>query len=102
MTDEAAVSGEASTEVIVQLRPDVARALRGQAPASAESRAIVAVLGEHGVALEPVHVSAVEPAAASYFRLEVPDLQAAETVIAALRAVDAVEAAYPKPRASPP
>jgi len=86
----------------VQLRPDVARALRGQAPVSAESRAIVAVLDEHGVALEPVHVGAVEPAAASYFLLEVPDLRAAETVVAALRAAGAVEAAYPKPRASPP
>ena len=86
----------------MQLRLDIARALRGERAESLEARAIVAALAAQGIALEPVRAGTVEPESASYFRLEAPSLEAAESVVAALRAAAVVEAAYPEPPASPP
>ena len=98
----AAPPADEPVEVIVQVREDVARALRDDGAPSPEAEALLAAAEAAGVLLAPVHVADSDDPSASYFRFEARDLDDARRVVEALGATEAVEAAYPKPRAYPP
>jgi len=91
-------SNEEPVEVIVQVRADVADALRGDALSSREARDLLAAAEEAGVTLTPVHPEADDAVSASYYRFDARDLDDA-ALVETLLATNAVEAAYPKPRA---
>lgn len=90
-----------AVEVILELRDNVARALRRHHP-SADARALTAAIDELGIELAPVLPDAVDPALEARYRFEAPDLETAQAIVQRLRETGAVEAAYPKPRASLP
>jgi hypothetical protein len=96
------VQGQEGIEVFVQLRADAARALRGVAPVGPEAAALRTALADLGVELEPVDPDTGDPALATHYWLHADDLDAATEIVARLRETGAVEAAYPKPRASLP
>ena len=50
-----------------------------------------------GLTLEPMHRDTDDPTLQSYFVVEVPDHATAQRVMARLRQLEAVEAAYVKP-----
>jgi hypothetical protein len=50
-----------------------------------------------GYELLPMHAGTSDPKLATYFKVEVPDREAAERVITSLNRISAVEAAYWKP-----
>jgi hypothetical protein len=90
-------------EVVVRLRPDTARAFRNGAVARGVAGAteVAAVLDRFGAALQPQHPGISDPQLASYFTISGLSVAEAEQIAAALRELDAVEAAYIQPRASP-
>ena len=98
--DESLADGP--VEVIVQVRPAAAAALRADVEESVEARALLAAAEAAGVSLLPVHPDAHDAASASYFHFEARDIVDARRIVEALLATEAVEAAYPKPRAYPP
>lgn len=99
--DESLADGP--VEVVVQLRPAAAAAaLRAGADTSPEAQALLAAAEAEGIALSPVHPEADDAASASYYRFEARDLKEARRIVEALLATEAVETAYPKPRAYPP
>ncbi len=67
-------SNEEPVEVIVQVRADVADALRGDALSSREARDLLAAAEEAGVTLTPVHPEADDAVSASYYRFDARDL----------------------------
>jgi hypothetical protein len=87
-----------SVEITIKLRADVARSLHGTAAPSA----LAATLGDLAAKLEPLHRGATDPLLVPYFRLQAPDLPAAEQIVEKLRKSDAVEAAYVKPHDEAP
>ncbi len=89
-------------EVSVQLRPDVAKALQGQGPVSAEARDVELAGEELGVRLVPTHPRAEDLTLVRHFRVLVEDDQDAVRVAAALREHAGVEAAFVKPPAELP
>lgn len=88
--------------VTVQVSADVARVLYGQASPTADSRELMEITQELGVALEPLHPGVEDLSLARYFVIEVADPAAAEQVIARLQGSNAVEAAYLQPPGEPP
>ncbi|HEV8649143.1 MAG TPA: hypothetical protein VG276_06980 [Actinomycetes bacterium] len=105
-----------SVPIIVQVRPELAAGLHGQA-AAPEARALVRAAESLGAPLRPLHPASPaesggigrnaatgtgDPELAAWFTLEVPDQAAAERAVGVLRAVDGVTAAYVKPPAEPP
>jgi hypothetical protein len=101
---QAGEQGEhARMEIIVRLHPDVARTLLGRrgagtVPGAAE---VTAVLGRFGVELTPQHPGLSDPNLAAYFTVSAPSFAQAEAIAAALRELDAVEAAYIQPPPHP-
>jgi hypothetical protein len=88
-------------QVSVHVRPDVARALHGQAPPTLASEELVDVASRLGVSLEPVHARTSSPELMTQFAVYVPDIETARKVAEALRRTEAVEGAYYTPPASP-
>jgi hypothetical protein len=117
-----------SVQIAVQVRPEVAAGLRGQAgapeapappgapeataPAGApeapalagapEARALKDVAESLGASPRPVQPSGGDPELGVWFTLEAPDRAAAEQAVEVLRALDGVTAAYVKAPAEPP
>ena len=86
-------------EVTVYLRADLARGLGGERPATAAARELARAVEELGIGPLPPGpaVDDGRPATAIAVAVAVPDLAAAERLIARLRRVEGVEAAYVKP-----
>jgi hypothetical protein len=89
-------------EIVVQLNQGAASELTRATEASSASEQSLPGLEDLGLALEPMHPGASDPALAAYFTVEVPDAEAADRALEALRRSDVVEAAYMKPSAEPP
>lgn len=89
-------------EIVVQLSQGAAAELARETEASAGAEQSVPGLEDLGLSLEPMHPGESDPALASYFTVEVPDADAADRALGALRRSDAVEAAYVKPSSEPP
>jgi hypothetical protein len=89
-------------DVIVVVRPEVGRALRDDSGSSPEAQALLAAAEEVAVVLAPADSGADDDSSASYYRFEARDEADARRVVEALRATDAVVAAYRKPPATPP
>lgn len=85
------------TQVTVQVSADVARALRQQRPATAESESLLSMIETFGLTIEPMHHDTDDPSLQSYFIVEAPDHATAQGVMDRLRQSEAVEAAYVKP-----
>jgi len=88
---------EADIEVSVKLQPEVADAVGRPEARTPEARAIIGVVEELGAPLRPVHPRHADPELRTYYRVEVPDEQAAEQVRKALAELKGVEAAYIQP-----
>jgi hypothetical protein len=88
-------------EIVVQVSDGTARALRGDAPPTDESREIEDVAVEAGVKLVPLHPESDDPSLACYLITEVSDEAAAE-VAAALTRSPGVESVFAKPAGEPP
>jgi hypothetical protein len=93
------MTGQPVTQLSLQIRPDVARALHGLEPPSAASRSLAALATELGATLEPVHPGTRSAPLLTYFTLHAPN---AQQLAVALRRHEAVEGAWITPPASPP
>ena len=95
-------------ETVIQLRSDVAKAMQGTVDvgeAAGElwkaTRDLEQELDRLGVSLEPVHPGTQDAELARYFTLsETPEFDP-ERILAPLRGLEAVTAAYVKPQAQP-
>lgn len=94
-------------EAVIQLRADLARLMQGDAVGAwpnhlaAVRRDLDAELSRLGASLRPMHPGVKDTELARYFTLTgIPDPQQ-ETVLATLRNLEAVTAAYVKPEAEP-
>ncbi|MGH9881298.1 MAG: hypothetical protein ACRD6N_07665 [Pyrinomonadaceae bacterium] len=85
------------TEITLQVRPEVARALQHRGQPSAESEELLKTAANLGVSLEPIHPGTEDPILISYFTAAVADPDSVEQVLDRLRQCRAVEAAYVKP-----
>lgn len=89
-------------EVVVQLRPEAARALHGLSPPTAESSEVASRLEQLGVELRALHPGESDARLLPHFAVDVEDPQTAQQVVDALRQSPAVEGAYIKPAADLP
>jgi hypothetical protein len=89
-------------DVIVQLSPDAADAVRGGDPTPSDLQEAQEKLRSLGLRLDPLHVRAEDPSLGSWFRVSVEDEPTAEDVAATLRTSAAVESAYVEPPSAPP
>jgi len=89
-------------EVVVQLRPEIAQALHGHGPPTAESSEVASRLKKFGVELRALHPGARDPSLQPHFAVDVKDPETAQQVVDALRESPAVEGAYIKPAAELP
>jgi len=90
------------TEVVVRLRPQIARVLQGidqDAPGASQLRA---VLSRFGAELKPQHPGTQDPGLQSYFVISGVSATQADSIAAALRRLESVEAAYVQPIPIPP
>jgi hypothetical protein len=96
-----------TTEIVVRLRPDVARAFQDKSAVanSAATRDAIrdmeAVLARFGAKMRPQHPGVSDPGLAAYFTVQGVSPSRAEELAAALRQLKTVEAAYVKPPAEP-
>jgi hypothetical protein len=67
-------------------------------PHSQEARLAELRQALKGVQVEPLHPGSTDPALASYYRAEVPDMNSAAKIIEMARGLPSVAAAYVKPR----
>ena len=90
-------------DIVVRLRPDIASLFHGDGDqAAVEVMEVTAVLRRFGVDLKPQHPGASDAELQSYFTISgVASAAEAERIAAALRKLEAVEAAYVQPLASP-
>ena len=84
-------------EVTVYLRPEVARGLGGDQSATPAVSELARAVEELGIGPLPPSAAAEDGRPATAIAVEVPDLAAAERVVARLRRVEGVVAAYVKP-----
>ena len=84
-------------QVTVQVPPDVARTLHERGPPTAKSEALLRMIEELGLTLDPMHPDMDDPKLQSYFLIDVPDHATARRVIDRLQQSKAVEGAYVKP-----
>ncbi len=89
-------------EIVVQLSHTATAELARKSEASPGPEHPLPGLEDLGLSFEPMHPGESDPALAAYFTVEVPDADAADRALGALRRSDAVEAAYMKPSAEPP
>jgi hypothetical protein len=89
-------------EVVVQLRPEIARALQGLGPPTSESSEVASRLEQFGVELRALHPGASDPNLLPHFAVDVEDPETAQQVAETLRQSPAVLGAYVKPDAELP
>jgi len=82
--------------VVVELARRLRGELGGRAAASPTGRTLRKILAEHDAVVLP-SVSADDDDAFPYTTIQVPDMERANSLATALRAVDGVESAYAKP-----
>lgn len=82
-------------EVVIQIAPS---ATATSAPPNAARQAVQKL----GLKLEPLHPGTTDPVLSTYYRVQAPDREAAERVVAAVRRLPSVAAAYVKPPDEPP
>lgn len=82
--------------VVVELARRLRSELGGRATRSPAGRTLTRLLAEHDGVMLPSSVSA-DDAAFPYTTIEVPDMERANSLATALRAVAGVESAYAKP-----
>lgn len=87
------------TDIVVRLVADAARALRGGVQ-DASVTELETVLMRFGAELRQQHPGVSDPQLQSYFTLSVESAEQADRIAAALRELDAVDAAYVQPRPS--
>jgi hypothetical protein len=85
------------TEITLQVRPEVARALQQLGQPAAESEELLQTVADLNVSLQPIHPGTEDPILISYFTVAVSDPDSVERVLDRLRQCRAVEAAYIKP-----
>lgn len=81
----------------IKVRADAARDLHRRQPGTTAARELSRVARELGIVLEPLHPGARDPLLVPYFTAQVPDGEAAGSVLDRLRCLAAIEAAYVKP-----
>jgi len=96
-----AIEERMTMDIIVRLRVDIARALHSGAENAAATQGLQAVLTQFGVALKPLHPGVSDPQLQSYFMISGVTSADADHIVAALRTLDEVEAAYVQPPMSP-
>lgn len=89
-------------EVVVQVSPDVAPAVRGGTPSTEPSREIFDAAAELGVVLDPMDPGSAESPLADYFVVMVADPDLAQDIATRFQRCQAIEAAYVKPPAELP
>jgi hypothetical protein len=89
-------------DVIVQLSPEAADAVRAGDPTPSGLQEAQEKLRSLGLSLEPLHARAEDPSLGSWFRVSVEAEPTAEEVAATLRTSAAVESAYVEPPSAPP
>lgn len=82
--------------VVVQLSPDVARAIH-EGDSSDAAETLQALLDDMNVAMNPMHPNTRDPLLIPYFTVDVSDRAKAEQVVAELNELPFVEGAYIKP-----
>jgi hypothetical protein len=102
LSNSASPVAEEMVDIVVRLRPDIAPLFHIGGDQAVEAMEVTAVLKQFGVDLRPQHPGASDPELQSYFTISgVSSTAEAERIAAALRKLDAVEAAYVQPLASP-
>ena len=86
-------------DIIVRVRVDIARALYSERAVAAHG--LKELLTRFGVELKPLHPGVSDPHLQSYFMIVGVPQADADQIVAALRALDEVEAAYVQPPVSP-
>lgn len=84
-------------QITVQLDAAATRCLQHQGPPTPDIQELVRITEQFGVVLQPIHPETEDPNLSRHFTVEAPDRTAAERMIAGLRKIRAVEAAYLKP-----
>jgi hypothetical protein len=87
--------------VVVQLKLEEALELQTGRSLSPNLERVVQLVSEAGGALQAIHPGATHPLLAPYFKVDVPDREAAERLVTPLLANGAVVAAYIEPSISP-
>src|SRR5215510_5737871 len=65
-------------QVVIQVSPDIARALHQRSPPIGESETLLRTIETFGLKLEPMHPDTNDPDLQSYFRVEVKDQATAQ------------------------
>jgi hypothetical protein len=89
------------TDVVVSLRPETARAFHGNVKDPGAGR-LNAILSQFHAELRPQHPGTSDPELQSYFTISGLSPAQADSITAALRALEVVRAAYVQPAPSPP
>ena len=84
-------------QVVIQVSPDIARALHQRSPPIGESETLLRTIETFGLKLEPMHPDTNDPDLQSYFKVEVKDQATAQRLIEQLQKLAGIEAAYVKP-----
>ena len=84
-------------DLTVQVTPELAPALRHEAPATERARAIEKTVQAAGLGLRPLHSGTTDATLSRYFAVDVPDAATAQRIAHELLGLDGVEAAYVKP-----
>jgi hypothetical protein len=90
------------TEVVVRLRPETARVFHGIDQDAPGARQLRAVLSRFDAELKPQHPGTSDPGLQSYFTISGVSAAQADSIAAAFRQLEAVEAAYVQPTPAPP
>jgi hypothetical protein len=86
-----------SVYVVAQLAPRLRDEVAGRAVVSTAARNLRKVLAEHDAVVLPRETPAAEAGEAPYVTIQVPDMERANGLAAALRKIKGVETAYVKP-----
>lgn len=81
----------------IQVSNELSPSLIQGEPTNLETRELLRLGESLGISFQPVHPGTRDPQLATYFTVEVPDMQVAQDVLARLQEHKAVKAAYVKP-----
>jgi len=86
--------------IVILLSETAARTIysqTGSAPVESPGTEVMRAMNSLGYVIAPMHPGSRDPVLRTYFAANVPDKQAADAVLTALRGLPGVEAAYTKP-----
>jgi|HubBroStandDraft_2_1064218.scaffolds.fasta_scaffold1165973_2 hypothetical protein len=87
--------------IVIQLKPEEARALQAGQSLTPELQQLVQTIREMANGVRPVHPGATAPLLAPYFVTDAPNRDAADQLVRRLLAHSAVVAAYVEPPIAP-